>query len=227
MPSIFQPLKDSATLRTHTVEVLTDAIFTGKIKPGERLNESQLSRELGISRAPVREALQQLQEQSLIVNVPRRGMFVVNLDEADIQEINSLRVILEAEALRLARANVTLQQAAKLKQMLGPIEDAKLLPTKLSARFDLDLHRTIWTLSGNRHLEKTLISLTAPLFAHSVRMLLNNATMQVTLDSHRGLVSFICGETNQSAEEIMREHLFRLRPPQGISDQTSDYSVLT
>jgi len=50
--------------------------------------------------------MQQLQEQGLIVNVPRRGMFAVSLDEEEIGKINSLRVVLEAEALRLARRHL-------------------------------------------------------------------------------------------------------------------------
>ena len=85
---IFQPLRNNGTLRDHTVGLITEAIFSGKIRPGERLNESQLARDLRVSRAPVREALQQLQEQSLIVNVPRRGMFVVNLDQRDIEAVS-------------------------------------------------------------------------------------------------------------------------------------------
>src|SRR5689334_4432403 len=102
-------MKNAETLKDRAVELLTDAILNGRIKPGERLNESQLAREFHVSRAPVREALQQLQEQSLIVNVPRRGMFVVSLEEEDIQKINSLRIVLESEALRLARKHLNPQ----------------------------------------------------------------------------------------------------------------------
>jgi DNA-binding GntR family transcriptional regulator len=61
--------------------MLPDAIIGRKISLGEKLNESQLTRDLHVGRAPVREAMQQLQEPGLIVNVPRRGMFVVSLDE--------------------------------------------------------------------------------------------------------------------------------------------------
>src|SRR5262245_57425613 len=95
--SILRPIKTTGTLKDQAVEMLTDAILGGKIRPGERLNESQLARDLHVSRAPVREALQQLQEQSLIANLPRRGMFVVSLNEEDTQKINSLRIVLEAE----------------------------------------------------------------------------------------------------------------------------------
>ena len=67
--AIFAPVELS-TLKLNMVERLTEAIFTGKIRPGERLNESQLAREMQVSRAPIREALQQLQEQGLVEDQP-------------------------------------------------------------------------------------------------------------------------------------------------------------
>src|SRR3954463_6410511 len=99
------PVKTS-TLRENVAEILINAILSGKFKPGDRLNESELGRQLRVSRAPIREALQQLQEQGLGMNYPRRGMFVVSLTEQDIRKINSLRLLLEAEALLLCRKNL-------------------------------------------------------------------------------------------------------------------------
>lgn len=216
--STFQPIKNNGSLKDRTVEVLTDAILTGKIKPGERLNESQLARDLRVSRAPVREALQQLQEQSLILNVPRRGMFVVTLEDDDIQKINSLRVILEAEALRLARRNLTPQRQKKLEQLLQTVEKMEPTPAKLSMRVDFEFHRTIWSYSGNEYLEKILTSLTAPLFAHSVRTLLRSDKLRVVLDSHRPLYDFICSKTKQTAEQVLLAHLsIRYQQPQRFS----------
>ncbi|MGH9644560.1 MAG: GntR family transcriptional regulator [Terriglobales bacterium] len=205
--SIFQPIKKSGTLKDHTADTLANAILTGKLKPGDRLNESQLARDLCVSRAPVREALQQLQEQSLIVNVPRRGMFVVILDEDDIQKINSLRVVLEGEALRLARRNLTPQRENKLEELLAAIENVEPMPMKITMRIDFEFHRTIWSYSGNEYLEKALTSLTAPLFAHSVRSLLRSEKVRRVLDSHRPLLDFICGRSEQSAEQVMLDHL--------------------
>ena len=204
------------------MEVLTDAILNGKIKPGERLNESQLARELHISRAPVREALQQLQEQSLIINIPRRGMFVVSLDEEDIQKINSLRVVMEAEALRLARKNLTPQRDKKLEQMVLAMETTEPTPTKLSMRVDFEFHRTIWSYSGNEYLEKILTSLTGPLFAHSVRTLLRSDRLRLILDSHRPLLDFIQGRSEKTAEQVMLEHLsIRYHEPERFTSLTA------
>ena len=88
-----------STLKSHIFHKLRDAIVSGRYRPGDRLNESQIAREIGVSRIPVREALMQLQEHGLVMNHERRGMFVTRLSEEDVQRINSLRVVLEAEAL--------------------------------------------------------------------------------------------------------------------------------
>jgi DNA-binding GntR family transcriptional regulator len=216
---------DGEQLKYCGLEVLADAILTGKIKPGERLNESQLARDLHVSRAPVREALQQLQEQSLIVNIPRRGMFAVSLDEEDIQKINALRVVLEAEALRLAQRHLNPQREKKLEQLLLTIENMEPSPTKLSMRVDFEFHRTFWSYSGNQYLEKILISLTAPLFAHSVRTLLRGEKLRMVLDSHRPLLDFICGRSELSAEDVMLAHLsVRYHDPQRFSSLASTAS---
>src|ERR1700748_2376513 len=94
----------STTLKGHLLTRLREGIINGKFRPGDRLNESKLARQYGVSRIPVRDALMQLQEQGLVMNHPRRGMFVNSLSEEDTQRINSLRIILEAEAIKLCRA---------------------------------------------------------------------------------------------------------------------------
>ena len=177
--ALFSPIRGHASFKDQAVELLTDRIMSGKIKPGERLNESSLSQQLRISRAPIREALQQLQEQGLVLNIPRRGMFVVSLGKDDVQKINSLRLVLESEALRLARTYITPQKVKKLGQLMKQIEDAKPAPTNESVRLDVEFHRTIWSSTGNEYLEKTLTSLTAPLFAHRMVDLRSNGNAEL------------------------------------------------
>ena len=98
-------------------------ILSGKYRPGDRLNESQIARELNISRIPVREALSQLQEQGLVQNRERRGMFVTNITPAEVLQISSLRLILETEALRLARTRMTPEILAELEALVAQMEN--------------------------------------------------------------------------------------------------------
>jgi DNA-binding GntR family transcriptional regulator len=195
----------SKTLKENIVDSLTEALMSGKFQPGERINESELARQLQVSRAPIREALQQLQEQGLIMNHARRGMFVVSLEEEDLQKINSLRVILEAEALRLARAGLTPQVEQKLAQLVEKIEHQQDLTPLQVVRYDLEFHRTVWSLSRNEYMEKTLTSLTAPIFAYAVLVIPRYKRLIVS--SHRPLLEFLRGERNEAAEELMFQHL--------------------
>src|SRR6195952_1742503 len=114
------PVRPSAppTLRAHVVKMLSADILSGRYRPGDRLNESQIARELNISRIPVREALSQLQEQGLVQNRERRGMFVTNIGQEEVQQIASLRFILETEALRLAHINMTPEILASLDRLM-------------------------------------------------------------------------------------------------------------
>jgi DNA-binding GntR family transcriptional regulator len=83
---------------------LSRDILSGRIEPGARLVEEQLTRRLGISRAPVREALRLLAQQGLVEHVPRRGVRVATLSERDVQELYEVRDLLEREAVRKAFA---------------------------------------------------------------------------------------------------------------------------
>src|SRR3954453_6741101 len=82
------------------VRRLRTEIVRGAFAPGERLVEEQLTRRLGISRAPLREALRLLGQQGLVEHLPRRGVRVVALSARDIEELFSLRDVLEGFALR-------------------------------------------------------------------------------------------------------------------------------
>lgn len=180
------------TLRTHVVKTLRAQIMSGKYRPGERLNESQIAREFNISRIPVREALSQLQEQGLVMNHERRGMFVVQLTPDEVQQINSLRMVLEAEALRLVRMRMTPELLAELTELVEQMEawDGPLID---AAALDRKFHAVIWQASGNPYLERTLISLTTSLFAHKALEHVSQEIRRWRLNHHRALLDFVAG----------------------------------
>jgi DNA-binding GntR family transcriptional regulator len=201
---------DTRTLKEQVVRLLRTAILSGKISAGGRLNESQLARELGVSRVPIREALQQLEQQGLVVNVPRRGKFVISLSDEEIQKINSLRLILEAEALRLCRAKINAEGIATLNDLNEKMQKAGGLPEIEAAALDLEFHRTIWRYSGNEYLSRTLESITVPLFAHRVLWRINQKMLdwaKILPTQHRLLLDFVQHRVPDSAEKVMLTHL--------------------
>src|SRR6478735_4361512 len=93
---------ETTTLATQVQRSLEHAIFTGQLKPGERLIEVDLADTLQISRASLREALRLLENKGLVVTSHRRGAFVIELTDRDVREIYRLRLLLEDYAIRCA-----------------------------------------------------------------------------------------------------------------------------
>src|SRR5690349_11978372 len=94
-------------LHKEIATAIRNAILKGELRPGERLIEGELAERLGVSRAPLREALKQLIAEGLLVNVSRRGTTVIELTEKDIREIFSLRMALESLAVELITPTIT------------------------------------------------------------------------------------------------------------------------
>lgn len=195
-----------ATLKAYMVARLQEAMLCGKYKPGERLNESLIAREFGISRIPVREALLQLRASGLVVSHQGKGMFVTLLEEEDTQKINSLRLILETEALKLARARVTPQVQSALTALVNEMAawNGDLVE---AAALDLSFHRTVWAAAGNDYLTRALEPLATVLFAYKVREPLSVERCQRLLDHHRVLLDVVLGRTQQEPQVALLLHL--------------------
>src|SRR5207244_6042292 len=114
------------------------------------LNETRLARDFRMSRIPLREAMQRLEEQGLLVNVPRKGRFVVSLTDEEVQKINSVRLILETEALTLCRAKMVRSQEAELASLVYMWEDhINTLSARGRAELALHIHPAKWRRRGN------------------------------------------------------------------------------
>jgi DNA-binding GntR family transcriptional regulator len=197
----------STTLKFHLVARLRNGIVSGHYRPGERLNESKLAREFAVSRIPVREALMQLQEQGLVMNHPRRGMFVNSLSEEDTQKINSVRIVLEAEALKLCRARYTRDMDTDLNRMVQVMEEWESGSELDAAALDLEFHRAIWGFSRNPYLVKTLDSLVPIVLAHHALDSATHDMVRWTLKHHRALLEVVQGHSKLSPEEAIVSHL--------------------
>ncbi len=197
----------SPTLKTQVAERLRESIISGKYRPGDRLNETLIARQFKVSRIPVREALMQLQEQGLIMNHPRRGMFVNSLSEEDTQRINSVRIILEAEALKLCRARLTTEIESHLEALVLKMERWQTGSQLDAAELDFEFHNTVWGYSGNNYLQKTLGTLLPALFAHRALDGISHEMLRWRLHHHRALLEVIQGNSRQSAEEAIVIHL--------------------
>jgi DNA-binding GntR family transcriptional regulator len=198
-----------STLKSHLVQRLREAILAGEYKPGDRLNESLIAREFKISRIPVREALFQLQESGLVMNHERRGMFVTLLSKEDVQKINSVRIILETEALKLARARMTPELEAELSAQVNKIESWNGTEGTVAeaAALDLEFHRTLWAASGNDCLVRVLDSLATVLFAHKTLEHVSHELRKWRLNHHRALLDVVLSPRQLDIQEAVVMHL--------------------
>jgi DNA-binding GntR family transcriptional regulator len=143
----------SPTLAEQTVELIRGRILSGDFASGERLVETRLATDLGVSRGPIREALKQLIAEGLVREEPRRGSYVAAPTMDDVRDLYDLRVAIEARAARLVierggpDAFDTLRKALDLLHEAVEASDLSQL-----ARADYGFHETICRVSGNRRL---------------------------------------------------------------------------
>lgn len=100
------PLDTYKPLREVVIENIRDAILSGDFPAGMRLTELQLADEMGVSRTPIREAIRNLEQEGLVVMIPRRGAYVADVSIHDINEVYEIRTALETLAAGLAAERI-------------------------------------------------------------------------------------------------------------------------
>jgi DNA-binding GntR family transcriptional regulator len=132
------------------VERLSREILSGRTDPGARLVEEQLTRQLGISRAPLREALRLLAQQGLVEHIPRRGVRVATLSDVDVRELYEVRDVLERHAV------AAIPRAADRSALRGALEVMRKATETGDRLAVADAHRrfhvALVALAGNRQL---------------------------------------------------------------------------
>ena len=158
--SNLQPL-NKTNLREHILQQLRSVILNGTYKPGDRLVELTIAGQLQVSRAPVREALCALEQEGIIVQIPRRGYFVTDFDEKDLEEIYGLRLLLEKEALQRATHRATDEDFEQMQRVVDALAKAAADKTDPGTIVDLDLafHEQICRLADHSRLLSAWLSL--------------------------------------------------------------------
>jgi DNA-binding GntR family transcriptional regulator len=134
--------------------VLRTAILNGTVSPGEQLRETHIAADLGISRSPLREALTKLEEEGLVIKVPFRGSFVVEVSARDVAEIAAIRVLVEPYAAELSAPTLRGSEQLRLKQTIEELyraTDTNDIPGSIDAH--LRFHRLFYEFSGNAALQ--------------------------------------------------------------------------
>lgn len=207
--SRFEPL-NVLSLRDHIGQQITSAVLSGAFRPGERLVETAIAEQLNVSRAPVREALAALEQEGIVSHVPRRGYFVVDFSEKDIEEVYTLRLLLEGEALRRAIERASQENLAELQGLVDDLGEAALDKSdpEIIVAFDMSFHESICRLADHSRLYSAWNSLRLQ------TQLLIGLTSRTHYDHpsqprvwHQRILNAMRDKDLRRAEETLEEHL--------------------
>lgn len=202
-----EPIKLNS-LASEVFDRVVEAITSGEFEPGEKLSESNLARELGISRGPIREALQRL-EGKLVQRVPRVGVRVITFGADGLRQLFYLREAMEGMAARLAAENVSDQDLAELERMLKRHEDTIRGSTAYRQKStDEDFHFTIARLSGCTNISNLLLSeVYYQLRIHRLKSSSRPGRAEEALAEHKKILQFLRARDPDQAEAAMRAHI--------------------
>ncbi len=201
----------SSTLADNVFDLLRKAIIKGEITPGSKVNEPQLSKQYGISRGPLREAIRRLEGCKLVEIQPNIGAKVISLNKVQAIEIYEIRESLEGLACRLAASKATTEDCARLRQLLAnheaqiQSENGRLYYQKEG---DLDFHYLIVSLSGNERLFNLLCDeLYHLLRLYRVQTSSGPSRPEQAFKEHHQIVDALENNDCELAELLMKRHI--------------------
>jgi DNA-binding GntR family transcriptional regulator len=185
---------------------LRGEIMDGQLPPGHRMREQELSERLEVSRTPVREALSRLQADGLLVNQPRSGLAVSELDDAGVIELYETREALEATAAQLAARYANPRDIAAMRSILAAEELAPDDPVQ-QQRHNRSFHAALLAASHNRFLVKSLQVLHDALALLGPTTLVRSGRRAQAEAEHRRILEAIEKRDSATAEAEMRAHV--------------------
>ncbi len=190
---------------TDAYSMILDAIDNGTYRPGDRLVESELADRLGVSRTPIREALQRLETQSLLVR-DGRSLIVASLDHNQMAELYVVRGELEGLAARLAARNATEEEVKLLREMVEA-DNALIEHPAALARANRRFHKQIHLASHNRFLVQQLDLVHRSMALMATTSLAVVGRGVIAQAEHDRIVSAIEARDGDAADAALRAHI--------------------
>jgi len=192
-------------------DLIRDGILEGRLRPGERLKEDMLAKELDVSRTPVREAIAMLQAEGLLEAHQHRGAEVRSYTPAELEEIYDLRSILEGYGARRAATRITQRDLARLRGSVERME--KLQPKDLEHLVQQNgiFHDTILQAADSQRLVTMVTQTRALPLIYQSYAWYTPAQLSTSLEYHRRVLSALERHDAEQAEYDMRHHLNNAR----------------
>ena len=199
-------------LYQEVAERLRERIFSHELQPGTWVDEQTLAEQYGISRTPLREALKVLASEGLVTLKPRRGCYVTEISERDLDEVFSVMALLEGECARLVVGRASDTHLDQLKAIHADLERAAAA-TDIEGFFEANqaFHRSIQELADNHWLLHVIEDLRKVIKLSRHHSLYSEGRLEQALAEHRAILDALVKRDAAAAEVLMRAHIRRGR----------------
>jgi DNA-binding GntR family transcriptional regulator len=201
-------IEDSDTLRKKVLDYLREKILSGAMCPDERLIETKIAREIGVSRTPVREALHSLEQERLVKAIPRVGYVVTRMQKEEVEEICEIRVAIEGLAIRRAIEREQKKLANDLrKNILRQRSEISKGNLRAYVELDAQFHEVSATLSGSSRLLDMTQMLRRHMLRFRIQALYIIETALKSLKGHERILEAVEKGDPKTAVAFLEEHL--------------------
>ncbi len=195
------------------VAMLRKKIIIGEIEPGQKINEIELSKSLGISRSPLREALRTLESEHLVIYIPRKGNSVSNVSLEDLAEIYQLREMMECFAIDLLeKKNILSYESLNLcvdrvtglevpSQRASP--DERLNYVETMSEFHLEMVKA----AGNKRLFDSYLAVYSNINRYVFLYIFNWGVLEHRVEDHIEIITYLKGKKYREARRVVKDHV--------------------
>lgn len=192
-------------------EQMRNAILVGKLKQGDRIVEMDISGQMGISRAPVREAIRLLEQEGLVIALPNKGAYVNGLYLKDAREIFSLRIVLERFVVNLAVPNMTEADFEYLYELIEVMRECGKEGnyTKL-VEYDVKFHEYIYSKANHNRLQHVMSILNTPVRAYIAATNPFYPSLEEVANSHVPIIKALRERDSERAAAEIERHILEV-----------------
>jgi len=206
MEKLFK-ITDYELLSQKVYRILKKRIIEGDFKPREKILEVKISKQLGVSRTPIREALRRLVAEGFVAISPNQGAVVNEVSMEDIEGVLQIRSVLDGLAARLAVKVITEEEIGELENCIKHMEYYNNKNDALAfIKMDAEFHELIYEICGNRQLINIHGNLDNIFYGFRVKALIISDKLHIFLEEHKKIVEAIKMRNSLKAEMLSRRH---------------------
>lgn len=185
------------------------AVLDGRLAPGRPLRENELARDLGISRTPIREALLLLENEGLVEIAPNRGAAVVRYDAADLEDLYSLRAVLEGHAAQMAATRVTPQDLEWLQQSCDRCAALRQSTERMPDLFNenVEFHLVVQRAAGSQRLTDMIRRVASLPLIYRTYISHSDEYREQAERAHREITQALANGDAEAAKSLMEAHI--------------------